>query len=204
MLNADEEIVIDRNPHWSFMLNPITMIVMSVLVFIALTIFIPAIWWAGLIVIGLALIGSLGRFLRWKTTEFVVTTDRIIVRVGIIAKRGIEIPLDRIMNIAYTQSVFERILGTGDLVIESAGENGRQAIPDVSDPSNVQNIIYRQAEIYQGRGTAGDDGMGADTAGHHRMMSIPEQIEKLDELRQRGVVSDAEFEAKKQKLLDKL
>jgi len=181
------------------------MMVFAVAVFILITIFLTAFWWLGSFIIAFALLGSLGQYLRWQTTQFVVTTDRLIARNGVLTKRGIEIPLDRIMNISYSQSVQERLLGTGDLVIESAGENGRQPFSDVADPSGVQNLIYRQVEIYQGKGKApsAEDGMGDEGKARHQM-SIPEQIEKLDELRNRGILSDEEFDAKKRTLLDRL
>lgn len=60
-------------------------------------------------------------WIKWFTTEFVLTTDRIITSEGFIAKKGMEIPLDRVNTVIFNQTVFERIVGAGDLGIESAG-----------------------------------------------------------------------------------
>jgi uncharacterized membrane protein YdbT with pleckstrin-like domain len=136
------------------------------------------------------------RYVRWRTTSFVLTNHRVVHRTGVVAKTGREIPLDHINDISYHQTIFDRIIGAGDLRIESAGERGgQQVFPDLPRPGRIQNEIYGQIE-------AGKNRM-ADRMAGRRELSIPEQIEKLDELRQRGVVTQAEFEAKKAQLLDR-
>ena len=64
--------------------------------------------------IGVLILGCLVwfglRYSRWITTNFVVTTDRLIYRHGVLAKHGIEIPLDRVNTVFFRQSVFERIV----------------------------------------------------------------------------------------------
>ncbi|MGB0995972.1 MAG: PH domain-containing protein, partial [Acidimicrobiales bacterium] len=156
-------------------------------------------------------LGALGFFgftyLQWTTTNFVVTNERLVSRKGVISKEGIEIPLDRINTVFFNQSIFERIIGAGDLGIESAGEGGRQEFTDIRRPNLVQNEIYRQVEGLEDRrlrrlGQAAAEAAPATHAEPH--LSIPEQIEKLDQLRRQGVVTDEEFEAKKRELLDRM
>jgi uncharacterized membrane protein YdbT with pleckstrin-like domain len=149
---------------------------------------------AGLIVVALIYFGI--SYARWTTTSFVVTTDRLVYRVGVLAKHGKEIPLERVNDIAFTQTVFERIIGSGDLSIESAGAKSRETFNDVPHPSRVQNEIYRQMEAAAAR--------HADRVAGRRELSIPEQLDKLDELRQRGVITQAEFDAKKAQLLERM
>ena len=98
-----------------------------------------ALGWAGL------------TYLEWVTTNFVITTDRLIYRHGVLAKHGIEIPLDRVNTVFFSQSILERMVGSGDLVIESAGEMGRQNFSNVRKPSAVQNEIYKQMEANENR-----------------------------------------------------
>lgn len=93
-----------------------------------------------------ALLWLVGRYARWITTNFVITTDRLIYRSGVFGKSGTEIPLDRVNTIFFNQTFFERILRSGDLTIESGGETGRQTFSDISSPSSVQNTIYQQIE----------------------------------------------------------
>ncbi|MGA1435870.1 MAG: PH domain-containing protein [Ilumatobacteraceae bacterium] len=82
------------------------------------------------------------RWLSWVTTYFVVTSDRVIFRSGIISRRGVEIPLGRVNNVLFNQSLLERVIGAGDLLIESGGESGQQTFTDVRNPDRVQNAIH--------------------------------------------------------------
>jgi uncharacterized membrane protein YdbT with pleckstrin-like domain len=200
LLNDGEEVILDLRPHWWYLVRPTAALVVSILVAIVLfsvhgTVGRYSRDGAGVLAV-VALLWFAGRYAKWTTTEFVVTTDRLIRRSGIIAKNGREIPLDRLNDISYRQSIFERIIGAGDLMIESAGERGQETIPDMRKPGLVQNEIYHQIEQLKGRDAARYAGP--------RELSLPEQIEKLDELRQRGVISQDEFDAKKSQLLQRM
>jgi uncharacterized membrane protein YdbT with pleckstrin-like domain len=198
LLNDGEDVVLDLHPHWWFFIGPLAALVLTV----AATLGVAALnlpdllWYVLLALTAVNLLWLLGRLLRWRTTNFVVTTDRLIYRSGVVAKRGKEIPLERLNDISFNQTIFERILGAGDLVIESGGERGQQAFTDIPKPSHVQNEIYRQIEAAQAR--------DADRMAGRRELSIPEQLDKLDDLRQRGVLTQAEFDAKKSQLLDRM
>ena len=198
LLNDHEDIILDLRPHWWFLSGPIAAVVLTV----ALTIFVAAIGAASavpiaaLVLLVVGLLWLLVRVLRWTTTNFVVTTDRLIFRSGVLSKHGREIPLERVNDITFNASLFERMIGAGDLVIESAGERGQQMFTDIPHPMQVQNEVYRQIEAAQQR--------DADRMAGRRELSVPEQLEKLDELRQRGVISQAEFDTKKSQLLDRM
>ncbi len=197
LLNDGEDVILDLMPHWSTLVKPTAVLVVVLAATVAV-----AVVWGGiaavvLAVILLATVVWVGmRVLRRRQTQFVVTTDRLVYRVGVIAKHGKEIPLERVNDISFSQSVFERMLGTGNLSIESAGAQSRETFGDIPKPSRVQNEIYRQMEAVAAR--------RAERVVGRQDLSIPEQIEKLDDLRQRGVISQAEFDAKKQQLLDRL
>jgi hypothetical protein len=94
------------------------------------------------------------------------------------------------------------MLGAGDLGIESAGERGEQTFEDVRKPAVVQNEIYRQMEANNNRMYGGLRGPAATQPATD--LSIPEQIDKLDDLRKRGVISEQEFAAKKADLLNRM
>ena len=79
-------------------------------------------------------------------TYFVVTSRRVIYRSGVISKRGVEIPLERINNINFHQRLIDRIIGAGDLDIESAGKDGQSHFDFIRHPDGVQHEIYRQME----------------------------------------------------------
>ncbi len=171
------------------------------------------------LVVGVLVLGVLGwwaiRFAKWKNTNFVVTSDRVVFRTGVLSKKGIEIPLERINTVTFSQSIFERLIGAGDLGIESASRDGSERFNDVRKPSAVQNEIYRQMERNNAKTYGGIQAVNAATQaaqaaaasvaqGQHRPASIPEQLQQLDELRQKGVITQAEFDAKKTELLRRM
>jgi uncharacterized membrane protein YdbT with pleckstrin-like domain len=205
LLNDDEDVVLDLHPHWWFFAPHIAALVGALalgVVVLAVGDLPGAVGAAvGLIVLACLIVFGV-RYSQWITINFVVTTDRLIYRHGVIAKHGIEIPLERVNTVFFSQSIFERILRTGDLVIESAGERGQQSFSNVRNPSAVQNEIYKQMEDNENRkfDRIKPTGGGGSAPGE----SIPEQIRDLDELRKQGLLSDAEFNQKKQELLDRM
>ncbi|MDQ2650940.1 MAG: PH domain-containing protein [Actinomycetota bacterium] len=202
LLNDDEEIVLDLHPHWWFFAKPLAVLVVAivfgVLALTNETIDYGVVQAIAAVAVVLSLAWFLVTYAQWATTNFVVTSDRLIYRHGVMAKKGIEIPLERVNTVFFSQSIFERMLGSGDLEIESAGEKGSQAFSNVRRPSSVQNEIYRQMEANENRKFDRLGSRGPAEA------SIPEQIDQLDDLRQRGVISEAEFEAKKADLLRRM
>ena len=196
LLNEGEDIVLELHPHWWYFARPVTGVVVAVVAAIALWDVHDVLRLVLLALVLLALLWLGVVYAKWSTTNVVVTTDRLIHRVGVLGKRGKEIPLERVNDIAVHQTFFERLIGAGDVTIESGGERGQQVFTDIRKPFLVQNLIYTEME----RAKAHD----AARAAGSREMSIPEQLEKLDELRQRGVISQAEFDAKKTQLLERM
>ena len=209
LLTDEEQLILDLRPHWWFLAPAASVLFVAVVLGVVA---LAADWPSAIkLIAGLFVLGTLGYFgiiyARWTTTNFVVTTERVISRTGVVAKKGIEIPLDRINTVFFNQSLFERLIGAGDLGIESAGEGGRQTFTDIRKPSLVQNEIYRQKEAYEERRLhkiSSAATSAAPVAPATPAASIPEQIEKLDQLRRQGVITDAEFEAKKRELLDRM
>lgn len=197
-LNDEEEVVLDLRPHWWFFTPQVTVLVVAIAAGVATLVFgLPApAQIAAAAVILAVLLWFLARYLVWRTTNFIITTDRLINRTGLINRSGIEIPLERVNTVFFKQTIFERMIGMGDLAIESAGEQGSQTVDNVRKPLNVQNEIYRQMESNENR--------KFDRVGRSNQLSIPEQIEKLAQLHREGVLTDAEFNSKKQQLLDRL
>jgi hypothetical protein len=87
------------------------------------------------------------------------------------------------------------MIGAGDLLIESAGERGQETFSDIPHPDAVQQEIYRQMEVNQGRMIG---------RGPVQAPSVTDQIAALADLLERGAISQAEYEAKKAELLDRL
>lgn len=195
-LNADEELILDLNPHWWHFVSPLLRLVLATAVAVLLTRIADAIsasWfdsiknWVIFATVGLALVNLLVQMLQWSTTHFVVTSDRVIFRQGVIGKTGIDIPLERVNNVSIHQSALERMVGAGDLLIESGGEDGQQLFSDISSPEEVQNIIHNAIRIHGGS----DRGGGSSVS----------QLERLEAMLQRGSITRAEFDEQKRRIL---
>ena len=196
LLFEGEEVVLDLRPHWVFFAGPAALLVLTVAALIAAATSdlgdVGVIMAAGLVLASLG--WFVGRYMRWATTNFVLTSDRLIFRSGVVAKHGVEIPLERINTVFSHQSIIERMFHTGDLVVESGGEQGSESFSEIPNPPDVQNEIYRQIELAQRRHIQPIE----------REPDIVDQLNRLDDLRRRGVITEAEFQLKKQQLLDRM
>lgn len=82
-------------------------------------------------------------FVAWFTTQYVFTNRRIIVRTGLVARRGRDMPLSKVNDVIFEHTVLERMLNCGTLVIESAAENGSLVVANVPNVEHVQREVYR-------------------------------------------------------------
>jgi uncharacterized membrane protein YdbT with pleckstrin-like domain len=210
VLHANEELVLDLHPHWWYIAKSLVALAVAVVVAVVAL----AGGWPDPVRLLLALfvlatlVWFVERYIRWISTHFVLTTDRVIYRSGVIAKRGIEIPLERINTIFFNQRIFERMLGLGDLMIESASATGAQRFDDIRKPDAVQNEIYQQMEANEIKGanriSSGINVAHATANPAPPAQTVPEQIEHLARLRDQGALTEAEFQAKKSELLGRM
>ena len=221
LLSEDEELIYDLRPHWLTLVVPVLLTVAVVVGVGAAWVVMPAgdlqqparlaVGVLGLVVL---LATVVGRVLRWATTHFVLTTERLIFRSGVVAKFGREIPLERINDVTFSQSLFERLIGAGDLLLESAGEHGQSRFSNIRDPEAVQLEIYRQMEANDRRRagyatTQPHPAVPADRTPTppttpSRSHSPLDDLERLADLRDRGAVTEEEFQRMKRELLDRM
>ena len=208
LLNDGEQVALDLRPHWWFFSKHIAsgIPLFLLLVLIAVKLHGSVHKWSFTLwgIVAVAWAGWLGlKYLEWNFTHFVVTDDRVIYRTGVLSKRGVEIPMERINNINFHQGMFERVIGAGDLDIESAGRDGQSHFDDVWHPDGVQQELYRQMEANaKKRASWGNPTvMSAPAAA---APTVPEQLQQLADLRDRGVITAAEFETKKAQLLERM
>jgi membrane protein YdbS with pleckstrin-like domain len=208
LLNDGEEVVVDVRPHWWYLTGPVLVLGAVITGAISAAVFAAPSWvdWVAVGALALAAAWLLGRYVRWASTSLVVTDRRLISRSGVFVRNGREIPLLALTDISYHQSLLERIIGAGDVLLESAGRQGHEVFPDLPRPARIQQAIAVQldrARRYGGTPTSTSAGAGIGADGT-TAWSIPAQIEQLDGLRRRGLITDAEFQAKKTELLDRL
>src|SRR4051812_6235929 len=208
LVQEGETLALDLRPHWwYFSRNILTGIPLAIILVLAFQLDDGTFADVSKGVVGIVLIAWavwLGlKYLQWRMTYFVVTSRRVIYRSGVISKRGVEIPLERINNINFHQRLIDRIIGAGDLDIESAGKDGQSHFDFIRHPDGVQHEIYRQMET-RNMPVAMVQQAPAAPAPQPGQAAVPEQIEQLARLRDQGHITDAEFEAKKAELLGRM
>ena len=144
----DEVLVLDLHPHWWRFVKPVFVII-APLAALANTHRIPNDFLKDLALIiaqvlaVLAVLNLALQTLKWYRTHFVLTSQRIIFQSGVIARKRVEISLHKINVVNFHQSVFERLINAGDIVIETGAEEGVETFIDVRDPQNVQAYIHQ-------------------------------------------------------------
>ena len=192
LLSDGETVEAEFRPHWSGLLREGLIVVVAIAIGVILVI-LDAPSWTFVALPLLVFVFIVKGAIEWYTTLHVITNERVIYRAGFIAKRGKEIPLEVINDVAFNQTIFEKVFGTGDLMIESAGTHGQTRYRDIPKPEDVQSLLYRVREIRLLHIKGGQVSMPEE--------SIASQLDRLSRLHDEGKLTDEEFEQEKGKLL---
>ncbi|HUC05108.1 MAG TPA: PH domain-containing protein [Acidimicrobiales bacterium] len=159
-LNEDEELLAELRPHWMFMFGPlVTSIVTLVIVLMIIVDLGNSDSWATyplLVVLAIPLVWLAGRAFRWITYTLALTTTRILVRHGIFDRDIVQLRLQRITEVNINQKLWERVFGTGRVIIDVQGEDDAVVLEDVRKPAIVQRVINSQINQLTGGGRAED------------------------------------------------
>jgi membrane protein YdbS with pleckstrin-like domain len=157
-LAAGEAPVVILHPHWKVLVRPIALTFLVVAVLLVGEVLIPAGRAANgerlaLAVVAIVLLmwWLIIPLLRWRTTVYELTTRRLRLRDGIIARNGRDIPLSRITDISYRKGPLDRLLGSGTLVVESAGEHGQLRLTEIPGVERVQATLFQLVEDERAR-----------------------------------------------------
>jgi uncharacterized membrane protein YdbT with pleckstrin-like domain len=203
LIGQEEDLVLDLRPHWVALLVPVGQGIGILLMLVAAFLFLPYSLgpWPFVLVVAAAAAAVLwwpGPLLTtWVTSHFVVTTDRVIRRSGLIAKESVEISLERISDIRFHQSVIERLAGAGDLIIQSAA--GPVVFHDVRAPERVQRKIFELKEQNDVRRK--EWGRRPESTGFWKPASLADELAKLHSLREKAIITEEEFRELKALLL---
>jgi uncharacterized membrane protein YdbT with pleckstrin-like domain len=154
LLVTEEQVVLSLHPHWTRLVGAVLFTLLVVAAAIAGLVYTP---WriVQYVILGVAvvllIVYPLRRLIGWATTHYVFTTHRILLRSGVISRSGRDIPLDRINDVSFQHNIFERMLGCGTLVIESAGEHGQIVLKDVPHVERTHGTLYQLVEQDDGR-----------------------------------------------------
>lgn len=198
LLGENEDIVFTARQHGWVLAKAVGLDVLieAILVTVAVGLhFNSTAFYAGL---GLAMLAPIAhiawRVLEWRSRLFVVTNRRVIELSGVLNKRTGDSSLDKVNDVILTQSVWGRLFNFGDIEILTASNEGINMLRHIADPLVFKRHMLNQKEAL----------LGQTPAHEASASSVPRLIEDLDALRQRGLLTDAEFQEKKRELLRRI
>lgn len=152
-LAPDEELILHTHPHWKMLLWPVTTLIAgtavagflgglvwrtteqttrSVLLLLILVIWLAVLVWR-----------SLAPILAWKSTHFIITDRRVLVREGVLTHTGLDIPMSRISSVQFRHGLVDRMFGTGELIIGSSSEEPLE-YSDIPNVERIHALLYHQ------------------------------------------------------------
>ena len=198
MLGENERILLVTRQHRFVLFSAIVAeILVTLVVLVAISFMIPFNPLAafGYLLALVPILSMVRDILTWSNHEYIVTNRRVIQVSGIFSKDVVDSSLEKVNDVKMTQSFFGRLFDYGDVEILTASETGDNLFKRIGDPVKFKTVMLNAKEK-----------LGYEGTGSHaqRVESIPEQIAELDKLRKQGIVTDAEFQAKKKELLAKM
>jgi uncharacterized membrane protein YdbT with pleckstrin-like domain len=200
-LMPHERMVLHAHPHWWYFWK-------QVLAGLAILLLFLATYWVG---------DGLATVLGWMVViggvvwlASTLYTERVAFQSGIIRRRGVSIPLNRINNVNFSQGLIARLLNNGIVVIESAGETGDSVFENIRDPSHVRGVIFEQIEADEQADSERDAAALAQVMRQHASSGSPsaptveDRLRRLTNLRDDGLVSDDEYARKRAEILNEL
>ncbi|MGH3219290.1 MAG: PH domain-containing protein [Streptosporangiaceae bacterium] len=157
-LADDEQEVLRLHPHWKTLIRPLLVAIVVVAAALVIVAVIPSGKAAAVERLAVAVVAILALMLwlavpllRWRTTVYELTTRRLRVRSGIVTRHGRDIPLARINDVSFEKGLLDRLLGSGRLVVESAGEHGQILLNEIPHVEYVHATLFRLVEEEQRR-----------------------------------------------------
>jgi hypothetical protein len=153
--------------------------------------------WASVAILALVmsifpLVDTVRIYLDWFNERYAVTNRRVMLIKGIINKHVSDSALEKVNDVVLVQSVIGRLLAYGDVEIITGSDVGVNLFRRMARPVDFKREMLNQKESLS---RIADDEQQED---------VPQLLVQLDELRQRGILTDEEFEAKKKQLLDQI
>jgi uncharacterized membrane protein YdbT with pleckstrin-like domain len=153
LLGDDESLVLHLRPHIKVLFWPAVVLVVVAPTAALLAGYVPdgfAQLWLRVAIAVVSVIIVLRwtawPFIVWWNRIYVVTTDRLVIREGVFNRSGHDMPLVRLNDVSFEHSFWERLLGCGTLVVESAGERGQIHLEDIPQVEHVQRTLYQLSD----------------------------------------------------------
>lgn len=197
LLATGEKVVFITRQHWIALLPTILADLAIAIVIIALSVagalFAPPLPLLGLILLLIPLGHFLIRLVVWQNEQYIVTNRRVMEIKGVYKKHVSDSSLEKVNDVVMEQSALGRLLDYGDVRIITGADIGVNIFRRIAHPIRFKTTMMDQKAGYA-NGRPQED----------RPEDIPTLLARLDELRQRGVITPEEFEREKRELLERL
>ncbi|MEV7012415.1 PH domain-containing protein [Streptosporangium sp. NPDC051022] len=141
------------HPHWKRLVVPFLALLVIIVASSAAIFLMPAFEYdsyariaVAVIAVGLLTVWSFVPYLQWKNTSYVLTSHRLTISLGVLNKSSEDIPMSKVNTVSADQTLFERMLGSGTLNVESAGEQGHVTLRDIPNIQDVRAELFRAVD----------------------------------------------------------
>lgn len=206
LMGRYEGIVFKTRQHWLVVLPTILINSLLSLLIVVGSVFLVSRLGPWALIALLLLVFPLGKLdldlLNWWNEVYVVTNRRVIQLEGIINKHSIDSSLEKVNDVVLEQSALGRLLNYGNVQILTASEIGVNLFERVARPVRFKTEMLNQKEGLSRLESFRAEAERVKEAPSAR--EIPGLIAELDELRQKGVITEEEFQREKGELLEEL
>ncbi len=208
LLTRDEHVVRIARPHWITLLPTILVDVALVVIIAGLSglgiaLFPPYTWYALLLLLA-PIVHLIARVWTWRNAQTIVTNRRLMRVDGVFEKHVSDTLIEKINDIVTHQSAWGRLLNFGDLEVITGSASGTDYFARIADPIGLKKDLLEQRSVRDVTHHEEDRPAGGGGATIKRIDEIPELIEELADLRDKGLISEADFQTKKRDLLDRI
>ncbi len=211
LLGERENIVMATRHHWFVLASSIFLETVLVFIILVATIGISIytfdktpFWWIlviiGFLIMLIPIITGTRDILNWTNHQFIITNHRVMQISGIFNKSVIDSSLDKVNDIKMDQSALGRLFGYGNIEILTASELGVNLFKKIDDPVKFKSALINAKEYLEHAPAEEPKEIKLEES----KPDIPDLINRLADLRSRGVITEAEFLQKKSELLSKI
>jgi hypothetical protein len=202
MLGENETILLRARKHWSVLFGNIVLEIVLIIALIVISfVLLPLVAFPvvplGFVLVLVPLAGMVRDFLVWYNRQYIVTNRRVIQTAGVFSKDVVDSSLEKVNDVKMSQSFWGRLFDYGDIEILTASEVGANVFRSIGEPIKFKTAMLNAKERM---GFEGELGVPAI----HTANDIPSLIARLDDLRQKGIISEQDFQQKKAELLAKM
>lgn len=158
-----ENLILKDHPHWVVLIKSVLFpVVLVILVLIADftvlgpdNVYVPHLRTIlSLGVLALALLWLIVVWIRWQSTTYTLTDQRIKIETGVFGRQEKVIPIDRVQDCTTRMSVLGRMLGYGRVEIDAAGAQGAEVLNHLPNPGTFRDQVFMQSEKRRGGGAS--------------------------------------------------